>query len=90
MWVYTRGHPPLALFDDQHRGLFGVIVPFPDHAQRSLAEVDRVAGAPVRNGRLELPRVSSGAVLVLEPEQKSHPASLRVGGAGRPTEITSS
>jgi hypothetical protein len=61
----------------------GVVVPLPGHAQRSLAEVDRVAGAPVRNARLESRRVSRGAVLRLEPKKKCHPASLRFGGAGR-------
>jgi hypothetical protein len=62
------GSGSVHLLHDQSGRLIGVVVSFANHAERSLAEMDRVAGAPVRNGRLESHRVSRDAVLVLEPE----------------------
>jgi hypothetical protein len=47
---------------------------FANHPQRSLAEMDRVAGAPVRDRGIERRRLGRRAVCCLEPEQETcHP-----------------
>src|SRR4029453_7323696 len=62
------------LLHDQHGRLISVVVSLPDHAQRLVTEVDRVARVPVGDRRLQRRRVRGDAVDRLEPEQKScHP-----------------
>src|SRR5512132_2859185 len=71
------------LLNDQNRDRFGPVVAYPDHAERSAAQRDRVTGTPVRDGATERRRLRGGALRRFELEQEPCHSVLLLPGAER-------
>jgi len=81
--VLLAGNSSTLVLHDQDRRLVEVVISPADHSERSPADVDLRTGRPVWNRHGHRPRISSCAVLELEPEQKPAIRSSYPPGAGR-------